>query len=111
MANKLLWTEDETRQLEQWLAEKRRIPWIARQLGRTVHSVQNRINRAQHGTIGAKTGGKQPKRETIPCLCCRQLFISWDRCRNRLCPNCGRESVTRYDTCHLMPWGARGTRD
>lgn len=104
-----LWTEEETLRVDQWIKERRRITWMARQLGRSVNSVQNRINRAQHGMIGVKAC-KTPKKETIPCMCCHQPFISWDRKRNRLCPNCGRDGVTRFDTSHATLRPAKGFR-
>jgi len=25
---------------------------------------------------------------TIPCMCCRRMFKSWDRMRNRICRRC-----------------------
>lgn len=39
----------------------------------------------------------KPRTGNIPCLCCREPFLSEDRVRNRMCAQCKRKSVGFLD--------------
>jgi hypothetical protein len=47
--------------------------------------------RCRHGSAPS------PWRGTRPCNCCHRMFTSWDIRRNKLCPNCSRDTPTQFD--------------
>ena len=40
---------------------------------------------------------RAPQPATIPCMCCRRMFKSWDRMRNRICGHCKSSHAQIHD--------------
>lgn len=97
----------------QLYVEGRSITLIAADLGLHRRTVSDRLVRFRKalgesvvpypGDIEDRIVAKQaaaPRNQpaTIPCMCCRRQFKSWDRMRNRICGHCKSSHAQIHDT-------------